>query len=172
MRKINWKTKITRTHAVIGGIAIIWMLALVRDSPSWNSQPPAKAPEPVAVVQDVAPTQPAPPPVATEAPKPIVAIWPEHEGLPIFREPVDAPLVEEVGYIVLLEPIGELGQLNAEIVYSAEESDPLLSNCVDIRRKLSRADLLIGEYDGIETTFSDYVDWFMIAAITFCKTTP
>lgn len=162
MGKINWKTEITRAHVAIGGFTIIGLLALIQGLPSWNSPPPVETSAPV-----VEPVQLT---VTTEKPKPIVAIWPEHEGLPIYREPIDAPLVEEVGYIVLLEPIGELGQLRAEIVYSAEELDPMFSNCVDIRQKLSRADLLIGEYDGIETTFSDYVDWFMIAAITFCKT--
>jgi hypothetical protein len=172
MSKINWKMKLTRTHAVVGGVAFIGLMVLIQALIQALSVGPSSQPlesVPVAEVkQRSEPDQPAVEPVVEEASKAVVAIWPEHEGLPIYREPADSVIVGEPGYMVMLEPIGGLGQLKAELVYSAEESDSFVSNCVDVRRKLSKADMQIGEYDGMEMYFDDYADWILQAAIMFC----
>lgn len=73
-------------------------------------------------------------------------------------------------YMVLLEPVGNLGQLSMQIVIvNSEERVPVVSNCIDLLQKGKDADLQLGQAVGIEETFKDYSDWIYTAARSFCN---
>lgn len=97
-----------------------------------------------------------------------VAVWPEHECLPIHYQEGVNPLNYDLPYMVRLEPVGQLGQLKAEVVYSANESDLLTSNCIDINQKAENTDVTIGRHGGLKATFNAYPDWFLEGATVLC----
>jgi hypothetical protein len=130
-----------------------------------NRTPDTPQPQAVAPVQ-----QAVPEPVAIATLDPTLApatqsVLPQHEEMPVYFEHGG----EDAAYLVLDQPIGAAGQLNVELVYNAEESSRLLSNCFDIRQKRSKADMQLGEYDGISTTFADYSQWILRGAIALCE---
>lgn len=125
-----------------------------------TSQPPAPASpkvEPPAPVDTKEST-------AIPEPKPENIVKPEHRNQPTYvKDTWDQ-------YMVLLQPVGNLGQLSMQIVSNdSDEVVPVLGNCIDLLQKGRDADVLVGETVGIEATFKDYSDWIYTAARSFCK---
>jgi hypothetical protein len=158
MSKINWKAKLTRTHAAVGGVAFLGLMALV-NAPGPGDESPSPADVKAVERRSTAALEQAQG-QASQAPQ---AVRPEHEGLPSYTEPGAGE------YLVRLEPVGAAGELWGAIASpDSDEVTPLVSNCLDIRQKLSRADLLVGESVGEPERFADYSQWILRGAVSLC----
>jgi hypothetical protein len=158
MSKINWKMKLTRTHAVVGGVAFIGLMALV-NAPGPGDVSPSPADVKAVERRSTAVLEQAQG-QAIQAPK---SVRPEHGGLPSYSEPGAGE------YLVRLEPVGAAGELWAAIASpDSGEVTPLVSNCLDIRQKLSKADLVVGESVGEPERFADYSQWILRGAVSLC----
>lgn len=137
--------------------------ASVEVSESTNQPPAPESPkvEPPAPVDTKESTAV---PESKPEPKPENIVKPEHRNQTTYvKDTWDQ-------YMVLLQPVGNLGQLSMQIVSNdSEEVVPVLGNCIDLLQKGRDADVLVGETVGIEATFKDYSDWIYTAARSFCK---
>lgn len=167
-----WRSRWPRVvkRFVLGFWALLLLAALTGspDEPPQVTTAPA-APQSIPPSQPVSEStslsaEPAPANMTFLTSQPIdIEIKPEHKSRPVV-----VPDSEQ--YMALTHRIGGLGQMQAVIVdVGSGEEIPVQSNCLDIREMASRADVLVGEFNGRETYFNDYAPWILRAAQELCS---